>query len=72
MRKDYDFSKGQHGSVLSTEGKTHTSIWLDDDVYAFFCTKAQAQGRGYQGLINDALRETMKHSAIPPQESEHS
>jgi uncharacterized protein (DUF4415 family) len=71
MRKDYDFSKGRRGPVLSTEGKTHVPIWLDDDVYSFFCTKARALGRGYQGLINDALKEAMKQSETPCQASQH-
>lgn len=62
MRKEYDFSKSQRGPVLSTEGKTRVPLWLDDDVFAYFCTKAQTMGCGYQGLMNEALKEVMKQN----------
>lgn len=72
MRKEYDFSKGQRGPVLSTEGKTRVPIWLDDEVYAFFCTQAQSLGRGYQGLINEALKEAMKKNKAASERSQNS
>lgn len=62
MRKEYDFSGGQRGPVLSTEGKTRVPLWLDDDVFAYFCAKAQTTGCGYQGLMNEALKEVMKQN----------
>lgn len=39
-------------------GKQKINITLDSDVVAWF--KAQAGGRGYQTLINAALREAMR------------
>lgn len=72
MRKEYDFSKGQRGPVLSTEGKTRVPIWLDDEVYAFFCARAQSLGRGYQGLINEASKEAMKQNKTTLERSQHS
>ncbi|MBL8248613.1 MAG: BrnA antitoxin family protein [Candidatus Competibacter sp.] len=42
--------------------KQKISITLDPDVVAFF--KAQAGERGYQTLINAALREAMQHRTL--------
>lgn len=59
MRKEYDFSDGQRGPVLESAGKTRITIMLDQDVLAFFREQAEAQGSGYQTLINAALRKAM-------------
>jgi uncharacterized protein (DUF4415 family) len=59
MRKEYDFSKGKRGAVIPSPGKTRITIMLDDDVIEFFRAKAEAQGTGYQTMINAALRETL-------------
>ena len=48
MDKDYDFSKGKHGAVIATPGKTRITIMLDDDVIDSFKNKAESSGRGYQ------------------------
>lgn len=71
MRKEYDFSKGQRGSVLSTAGKTRVPIWLEDEVYAFFCAKAEELGCGFQGLINEALKDAINRNKSTVEESEH-
>lgn len=57
MRKAYDFSKGKRGAVIASPGKTRITIMLDDDVIEFFRAKAEAQGTGYQTMINSALKE---------------
>jgi len=59
MRKEYDFSKGKRGPVVKNTGKTRITIYLDDDIIAAFREKGDNLGRGYQTLINDALRETL-------------
>jgi len=59
MRKEYDFSKGTRGPVAKNSGKTRITIYLDDDVIAAFREKGDKLGRGYQTLINDALREAL-------------
>ncbi|WP_457336603.1 BrnA antitoxin family protein [Rhizobacter sp. P5_C2] len=59
MRKEYDFSKGKRGAVIPSPGKTRITIMLDDDVIEFFREKAEAQGSGYQTMINAALRDAM-------------
>jgi uncharacterized protein (DUF4415 family) len=72
MREEYDFSSGSCGPVLATEGKTLVPVWLDDEVFAFFCNKAQTLGRGYQGLINESLKDKMKQSKSTSEEIQHS
>ncbi len=56
MRKEYDFSQAKRGAVLASPGKTRITIMLDDDVIEFFRARAEAQGAGYQTMINAALR----------------
>lgn len=56
MRKEYDFSKGKRGAVLASPGKMRITIMLDDQVIEHFRAKAEAQGTGYQTMINAALR----------------
>ena len=56
MRKEYDFSKGKRGAVIASPDKTRITIMLDDNVIKFFRAKAEAQGVGYQTMINAALR----------------
>jgi uncharacterized protein (DUF4415 family) len=57
MRKEYDFSKGKRGAVIASPGKTRITIMLDDDLIEYFRALAEAQGAGYQTLINATLRE---------------
>ena len=64
MRKQYDFSKAKrakdvpHLARLQTEakGKTRITIMLDNDLLMTFRAKAEAEGIGYQTLINQKLR----------------
>jgi len=65
MKKEYDFSKGKRGAVLKTRGKTRITIHLDDDVIDAFRIRAEDVGRGYQTLINDALREYLSSASKP-------
>ena len=57
MRKEYDFSKGRRGAVVPSKGKTRITIMLDDDILEHFRSRAEAEGTGYQTMINAALRE---------------
>ncbi|MBM3318159.1 MAG: BrnA antitoxin family protein [Candidatus Eisenbacteria bacterium] len=57
MKKEYDFSKGRRGAVVPQTGKTRITIYIDDDVLQAFRERADACGRGYQTLINSALRD---------------
>lgn len=65
MRKEYDFSKGKRGAVVKNRGKTRITIHLDDDVIDAFRVKAEQAGRGYQTLINDALRRHLLTAGEP-------
>lgn len=56
MKKEYDFSKGQRGPVLPQAGKTRITIYLDDVVVESFKRVSERTGKGYQTLINEALR----------------
>ena len=56
MRKVYDFSKGKRGAVIATTGKTRITIYLDDAVLKRFKAQSEKTGKGYQTLINDALK----------------
>lgn len=49
-------------AVRAHLGKQRVSIMLDGEVVAFF--KAKAGERGYQTLINQALREAMRGAQI--------
>lgn len=60
MRNEYDFSKGKRGAVVPSPGKTRITIMLDDDVIDFFRLKAEAEGSGYQTMINSTLREALQ------------
>lgn len=60
MKKEYDFSKGRRGAVLPTKGKTRITIYLDDTIVEAFKQQAEATGKGYQTLINDALTAQLK------------
>ncbi|TRT76629.1 MAG: hypothetical protein EWV82_20830 [Microcystis aeruginosa Ma_AC_P_19900807_S299] len=56
MRKEYDFSKGKRGALISSQGKTRITIYLDDEILAYFREQAETAGMGYQTLINEVGR----------------
>lgn len=73
MREEYDFSNAKrakdvpHLAKLQARqrGKTRISIMLDDDVIEVFRTRGDASGRGYQTLINEALRTAIDPESAP-------
>ena len=56
MKKEYDFSKAKRGAVVGAEGKTRITIYLDETVIDRFKALSEKTGKGYQTLINEALR----------------
>ena len=62
MKKEYAFSKGRRGPVIRQGGKTRITIHLDDEVLEAFRERADHAGRGYQTMINEALREHLGQS----------
>jgi len=71
MRKEYDFSKGKRGPVISAlGGKVRITIRLDEDVIDWFKKQVHEAGGGnYQTLINKALREYIERSKEPLEET---
>ena len=65
MKREYDFSRGKRGPVTPQKGKTRITIYLDDSVLEEFRERADSTGRGYQTMINEALREYLGRSRQP-------
>lgn len=67
MRKEYDFSKAKRAKAVphlkklqaEASGKTRITIMLDNDLLLAFRAKADAEGIGYQTLINQSLRDVV-------------
>lgn len=70
MKKDYDFSRGKRGPVVTVPaGKTRITIRIDADVLEWFKAQVHAAGGGnYQTLINQALREYIRSREEPLEE----
>jgi uncharacterized protein (DUF4415 family) len=72
MRKEYDFSRAKrakdvpHLARLQAEakGKTRITIMLDNFVIEAFRELAEAEGIGYQTLINRTLRQALTNEHI--------
>lgn len=72
MRKEYDFSRAKrakdvpHLARLQAEakGKTRITIMLDNFVIEAFRELAEAEGIGYQTLINRTLRQALTDERI--------
>jgi len=71
MSQEYDFSKGKRGAVAPLlTSKTRITIRLDDDLLEWFRAQVHAAGGGnYQSLINLALREHVRKSTEPLEET---
>lgn len=65
MKKEYDFSKGKRGAVVAERGKTRITIYLDNDILEAFRNRADKAGRGYQTMINQALRSYLSNEKGP-------
>jgi uncharacterized protein (DUF4415 family) len=65
MKDEYDFSSGKRGAVLEPAGKTRITIFLDDDILNAFKERATTSGKGYQTLINEALRISISPESAP-------
>ena len=65
MEKSHDFANAKRGPVIAATGKTRITIHLDNDVLEAFRQRASAEGKGYQTLINDTLRQAIAGSPSP-------
>lgn len=59
MKTEVDFSKAKRGAVIPTAGKTRITMYLDDTIIEQYKVRSEKTGKGYQTLINDALRENL-------------
>lgn len=64
MKKEYDFSKAKRGAVTSPVGKTRITIYLDDEIIQQFKLRSEKSGKGYQTLINEALKSYLSSSEV--------
>ena len=69
MKAEYDFSEAKRGAVIPQTGKTRITIYVDDDVLETFRERADSAGKGYQSIMNEALREYLDQ-AKPPLDEE--
>lgn len=65
MKKMYDFSKGKRGAVTPATGKTRITIYVDDEVIKRFKAESEKTGKGYQTLINEALKSHAGLASVP-------
>jgi hypothetical protein len=50
---------------VDSTGKTRITIFLDDDILTAFRERAALNGKGYQTLINEALRISLSPDSAP-------
>jgi uncharacterized protein (DUF4415 family) len=62
MKKEYDFREGKRGPVIRQRAKTRITMHLDDEMLEVFRKRADTAGRGYETMINEALREYLGQS----------
>lgn len=60
MKEEYDFSGAVRGRFYQPK-KISTSLRLDDDILLYFRKKASMEKTGYQTLMNQALRDWIRH-----------
>jgi uncharacterized protein (DUF4415 family) len=65
MKKEYDFTRAKRGQVIKTPGKSRITIYIDNSILEEFRERADAAGRGYQTMINDALRAALGDETQP-------
>ena len=65
MKTEYDFSQAKRGAVIPQTGKTRITIYIDDDVLESFRKRGDSVGKGYQTIMNEALREYL-NKVQPP------
>ncbi len=67
MKREYDFSKGKRGAVVTVPpGKIRVTIRLDADIVDWFRDQVEKAGGGnYQSMMNLALRDFVNRSPEP-------
>ena len=62
---EYDFSMAKRGAVMPQTGKTRITIYIDDDVLETFRERGDNAGKGYQTMMNEALRDYLGNVKQP-------
>ena len=65
MKDEYDMSAARRGALIPATGKTRLTLYLDDTVVEAFRVRAEAQGIGYQTLINETLKQFLAPETAP-------
>ena len=65
MKAEYDFSMAKRGAVVPQTGKTRITIYIDDDVLETFRERGDNAGKGYQTMMNEALRDYLGNVKQP-------
>jgi uncharacterized protein (DUF4415 family) len=74
MKAEYDFSKARRAKDVphlarlqarAAAGKSRITIYLDNAVIQSFRQRAEDEGKGYQTLINEALRASVQQVVEP-------
>lgn len=66
MKTDYDFSTAASSATRHVKRKTRITIYLDDEVLEEFRSLSEQSGKGYQTLINAALRNRIAQAQQEP------
>jgi uncharacterized protein (DUF4415 family) len=67
--EEYDYSKAKKDPAGYQKGKSRITIYLDREILDEFRRRSQQWGKGYQTMINDALREYLGKSHQPLDEA---
>lgn len=65
MKAEYDFSQAKRGAIIPQAGKTRITIYIDDDVLETFRSRSESTGKGYQTMMNEALRQYLEKVKQP-------
>ena len=65
MTAEYEFSEAKRGAVIPQTGKTRITIYIDDDVLETFRERGETEGKGYQTMMNEALRDYLGNVKQP-------
>lgn len=65
MKPEYDFDQAKRGAIVPQEGKTRITIYIDNDILEAFRQKGDTEGKGYQTMINQALRQYLDQAKLP-------
>jgi uncharacterized protein (DUF4415 family) len=65
MKTEYDFGQAKRGAVIPQTGKTRITIYIDDDVLETFRERSDSAGKGYQTMMNEALRQYLEKVQQP-------